>query len=480
MLGAHKYMPSIDEIANQAISLHQNGQLEEACILYDQILSDSPDLAEILFYRGALAAQIGEFETAITYLKKAAAGAPHVADIPFNLGVVYKELGRYEDAVAAYQKAIELNADFTDAHNNLGYVLQSLNRLEEAAESYRHALEIDPNHVAVRTNLAILLKQCGDFLGAAQEFETALKFDQGNVNLQSDLQDTYQQMVPSWHFPMLNDTVRNDVYAKAIAKAVTPNDIVLDIGTGSGLLAMMAAKAGAKHVYACEIIKPIADMAKKIIAENGFGEKITIIDKNSTELQIGRDLPNRATLLVSEILDIGLIGEGVLPSLKHAKSSLITENAAMIPTSGTVWGMLINCDDFKKLNTADTVHGFDLRSFNYFRPTSYGFDLEKNEYTVLSEPFEIFSIDFDNIPDGNQNFELNIPVITDGNAQAIVTWFDLNLFEGIEFSTRKGEHHNHWRQIVYFLDREADVRQNDELTILAGHSDKKIFFKFPT
>ena len=473
-------MPTIDEIANQAISLHQSRQLDEACSLYDQILSDSPDHAEILFYRGALSAQRGEFEAAIQFFSKAEIGAPNIADIPFNLGVVFKELGRYEESAESYKKAIHIQNDFSDAHNNLGYVLQCLNRLDEASEAYQKALEIDPGYVAVRTNLAILLKQCGDHLGAAEQFKQALDLDPDNTSLQDDLQNTYREMVPSWHFPMLNDSIRNDVYNEALSRAVKPDDIVLDIGTGSGLLAMMAAKAGAKHVYGCEIVKPIAEIAKSIIKKNGFSEKITIIDKGSTELQIGHDMPCRATLLVSEILDIGLLGEGVLPSLKHAQRSLITENAVMIPESGTVWGMLVNCDTFKKMNTVDSVHGFDLQAFNYFSQTSHGFNLENDEHVPLSEPFKIFSINFKNIPDGTQSFELNIPVTADGKAQAIVTWFDLQLFGDIEFSTRKGERHNHWRQIIYFMENEIDVRKNDIFPITASHTDKKIFFKQPT
>ena len=150
---------------------------------------------------------------------------------------------------------------------------------------------------------------------------------------------------------------------------------------------MMAANAGAQHVYACEVLKPVAELARQIISENGFADKITIIDKSSTELVIGRDLPKPASFLVSEILDIALLGEGVLPSLRHAESCLITPEAKVIPSSATVWGMLVNCENFKQMNTVGQVHGFDLNAFNYFHHTSHGFDLESDEHLALSEPF---------------------------------------------------------------------------------------------
>lgn len=470
-------MASLEELAEQAFSLHQNGQLEDACNLYDQILIDAPDYAEILFYRGSLSVQLGEFDNAIQYFNKAAVGAPEVADIPFNLGVALKELGRFEEAVDAYQRAIKINNSFADAHNNLGFVLQSLNRFDEAVTAFQNAIEIDPTHVAIRINLALLLKQCGDLSGAAEQFKYALELDPTNVSLEEDLKSTYREMVPSWHFPMLNDQTRNNVYHEAIKQAVTSDDIVLDIGTGSGLLAMMAAKAGAEHVYACEIVKPIAEIAQNIIQENGFNDKITIFDKGSTELQVGRELQKPATLLISEILDIGLLGEGVLPSLKHATSNLITEEAIVIPASAKIWGVLVNCENFKEMNTVDIVHGFNLKAFNYFSHSSHGFDLERDAHKALSNPFEVLSIDFKNIPASNQEFELDVPVVSSGTVQAVVTWFDLNLFNNIEFSTRKGERHNHWRQIIHFLNDESAVEKGDTFTFTAGHSDKKIYFK---
>jgi len=468
--------PSIEELAAQALTLHQNGQFDDASTIYDQLLSDSPDNAELLYLRGALATQMGDHNRALELLKKAAEGAPHIADIPYNIGIVQTELGRYGDAEQAYRQAIQIKDNFADAYNNLGYVLQCSNQLDGAVEAYRQALAIDEHYVAVRTNLALLLKQLGDFAGAAAEFKIAIELDPENTSLQQDLQSTYRDMVPPWHFPMLNDQVRNDVYYEAISRAITPEDIVLDIGTGSGLLAMMAAKAGAKHIYACEVIKPVAEMARQIVKENGFADKISIIDKSSTILEIGLDLPEPATVLVSEILDIALLGEGVLPSLKHAKNCLITQNATIIPASAKMWGLLVNCKNFKKMNTVENVHGFDLKAFNYFHHTSHSFDLEKDEHHALSEPFEVFSIDFKNIPDGPQTFTINIPIISDGTAQAVVAWFDLILFDNIEFSTRKGERHNHWRQIVFFLNKETAVKKGESFIISAGHTEKSLFF----
>jgi tetratricopeptide (TPR) repeat protein len=76
--------PSIEELASQALALHQNGQFEDACTIYDQLLSDSPDNAELLYFRGALATQMGDHNHALELLRKAAEGAPHIANIPYR------------------------------------------------------------------------------------------------------------------------------------------------------------------------------------------------------------------------------------------------------------------------------------------------------------------------------------------------------------------------------------------------------------
>lgn len=72
---------------------------------------------------------------------------------------------------------------------------------------------------------------------------------------------------------MLQDLARNQFYADSFGrnKAQIKGKIVLDVGCGTGILSMMAAKAGAKHVYAVEM-SDIADLAKLIIQENGYGD----------------------------------------------------------------------------------------------------------------------------------------------------------------------------------------------------------------
>jgi predicted RNA methylase len=86
---------------------------------------------------------------------------------------------------------------------------------------------------------------------------------------------------------MLKDTVRTRSYQRAIEE--NPNDfkdkIVLDIGCGTGILSIFAARAGAKHVYAIENAE-IALFAEEIIKRNGLSNKITVIKGKMEEITL--------------------------------------------------------------------------------------------------------------------------------------------------------------------------------------------------
>nr|XP_020661368.1 protein arginine N-methyltransferase 7-like [Pogona vitticeps] len=143
--------------------------------------------------------------------------------------------------------------------------------------------------------------------------------------------DYHQEIARSCYADMLNDKDRNAKYFQGIRAAVSrvkergEKAIVLDIGTGTGLLSMMAVTAGADFCYAVEVFKPMAETAVKIVGKNGFSDKIKIINRHSTEVTVGPDgdMQCRANILITELFDTELIGEGALPSYEHAHKFLV-------------------------------------------------------------------------------------------------------------------------------------------------------------
>ena len=153
-----------------------------------------------------------------------------------------------------------------------------------------------------------------------QLVETGAVVDAGSLGMRIGWAD------PVEHARMLRDTRRTGAYIAAIEAAVRPNDVVLDLGTGSGVLAVAAARAGARHVYAVEA-SDIGAVAAQVFEANGVADRVTLVSGWSTQVE----LPERATLLVSELIGSDPFEEDVLEITLDARQRLLTPDARLLP-----------------------------------------------------------------------------------------------------------------------------------------------------
>lgn len=107
----------------------------------------------------------------------------------------------------------------------------------------------------------------------------------------------------------------------------------------------MAARAGAEHVVGCEMFGAMAAVAKEVTSRN-CKSKVSVVPKKSSDLIVGDDgdMRGKADLLVTEIFDSALLGEGVLPSVRHAFRSLLKPGAEIIPFGAKVFAQLVQCE----------------------------------------------------------------------------------------------------------------------------------------
>lgn len=131
---------------------------------------------------------------------------------------------------------------------------------------------------------------------------------------------------PVEHARMLHDQRRTSDYLAALQAAVQPGDVVLDIGTGSGVLAIAAARAGARHVYAVEA-SDIADVAERVFSRNGVQDRVSLIRGWSREIE----LPERADVLVAEVIGNEPFEEEILETTLDARRRLLKPGARLIP-----------------------------------------------------------------------------------------------------------------------------------------------------
>jgi predicted RNA methylase len=146
----------------------------------------------------------------------------------------------------------------------------------------------------------------------------------------------------AYHFPMVADEGRNGAFEDALRLAIAEHvdregrpPHVLDIGAGSGLLAMLAVRHGAARVTTVEMVPALAAVARHAIRANGYAEHVTLVEGKSTDLSL-HDLGGApADILVCEIVDDALLGEGVISTMSDAKARLLRDGAVSIHTART-------------------------------------------------------------------------------------------------------------------------------------------------
>ncbi|XP_033210575.1 protein arginine N-methyltransferase 7 isoform X2 [Belonocnema kinseyi] len=336
--------------------------------------------------------------------------------------------------------------------------------------------------------------------------------------------DYHQEVARSAFADMLHDKERNKKYYAALKAAIDKKHKngekanVLDIGTGTGLLSMMAAKCGADSVIACEAFKPMAQCAATIIRENGFEKMIKLIQKRSTNLTVGEngDLPQRANILVTEVFDTELIGEGALSTFHHAHQFLLEESSIVIPSKGTIWVQIIESSTVKAWNKISPIRHKDNKTLffetnscmDYCSGTATVHDLQlscicHDSFTSLLPPVPIFQFDWSGkVPLlFNETSSVRVKPIVTGTAHAVFMWWELQMDTDGEISLSCApvwEHPNvkaeikkgvdlavlvekipwrdHWMQAIYYLPMETSLQIDQEVTLIGCHDEYSFWF----
>lgn len=462
-------------------------------------LSAAPDFAECHNALGVVFRVAGRLDDALAAYRKAIACDPRNPRAHNNVGDVLKLKGDYDAAVAAIERALALDPRLVEGYRNLAQCHQRANRLDDAAEALQRALDLtpedpglyyflamvehdrrnypraiaayrtflaaEPDHVEARTDLGMALLEQGRAEEAHAAFAEALKLRPRYAAAEFGLRESLSRMVPPWHLPMMNEDKRNLAYRDAIRAVVRPDDHVLEIGTGAGLLALLSAEAGARQVTTCEMVGEVAAAARDIIARNPGGERIKVIARKSTALKLGEDMAERADVLVSEILANDFVGEGVLSSLADARRRLLKPGARIIPGRGALMGALVGGEHIRYLLDLDDTCGFDMRSFTRFKPWRQVVP-QRIDYDALSSDVALLDYDFhDDACFEDVDCVVPVPVTRSGRCYGVLQWISLELAPGITYDNHPRTTESVWNKVLYAFPEPLDVVTGDVVNV---------------
>jgi protein arginine N-methyltransferase 1 len=234
---------------------------------------------------------------------------------------------------------------------------------------------------------------------------------------------------------MLADDVRMQAYEDALRRAVTPGCTVLDIGTGVGVTAILAARCGADRVYAVEPDDAI-HVARAVAARNGYADRIEFIQALSTDVT----LPRRADVVVSDLRGVlPLLGRHI-PSIADARERHLAPGGALIPARDTLWAAVVEAPDVYQEYAepwADPRWQLDLSPArkvvtSNWRKASLGPD------ALLAAPQQWGVLDYQTVTDPNVRATLRWRAERPGTAHGLSAWFDATLAEGVGFSNAPG------------------------------------------
>jgi len=274
---------------------------------------------------------------------------------------------------------------------------------------------------------------------------------------------------PTWHFSMLNDDRRNSAIERCINNLPLAGKTVVEIGTGTGLIALMFARAGAERVITCEMNHNLADVARHIIDSTEYSDRITIIERSSSDAIAEGLLPLDPDYIFTETLDCGVVGESFFEIAADIRR-IAGARTIILPREVRQIGMVVDSKQLLDLNSVADVCGFDLSMLNAFStPTYFPVHEELYDYEALTVPVLLRRYEYLSSAPAPT---VSLAIENDGIACGIMSWMEIDFGEHI-FSNEPGIA-SHWHKAFHPFDKPIEVSAGQRLEITMDDDGKAI------
>jgi Ribosomal protein L11 methyltransferase (PrmA)/Arginine methyltransferase oligomerization subdomain len=305
------------------------------------------------------------------------------------------------------------------------------------------------------------------------------------VSLSADIipdKDAMSFGAPTVHISMLNDRDRTETFLRAIAEEVQPGDVVVDIGTGTGVLALAAARAGAARVYAIEA-GTMADAAQALFEASEQTDRLTLIRGWSTQLEI----PERADVLVSEIIGRDPFEERVLQTTLDARQRFLKPEARLIPARISVFCQAVTLPADRVANVCFTPessekwqewYGIDFSPLTKLVHDSASPVLrvpshQAATWRTIAEPMLLAEVDLRSFRETRFQRMVDGEIARDGRLNGLMMFFELEVGSfTITTNPLSAAPASSWTNPVWVFQEGRNARAGDRFTLFYDYNSK--------
>lgn len=279
-----------------------------------------------------------------------------------------------------------------------------------------------------------------------------------------------------YHASLLGDRDRVDRFREAIHEVVRPGDVVVDLGTGTGLLAFFACQAGAARVFAIEQ-GPVVNLARELALLNRFADRVEFVN----ELSYRVELPERADVLITETLWNFGMGEGMLGFLVDARRRLLKPGARVIPAAVDLHVVPVQSDRlYAQLHDRPPDrHGVDLSPIRHYLVNSVHMPhLDAGGF--LSAPARLVGSELGDAAAPDFDAAVTVVVATAGLLHGVCGWFSARLSPSVVLQTEPPSTGSSWAHAFFPLQNPVGVLAGDEIAIRIDTADNGTLWRWRT
>jgi SAM-dependent methyltransferase len=262
---------------------------------------------------------------------------------------------------------------------------------------------------------------------------------------------------------------RTDAYLDAIQRSapLLAGKAVLDVGYGTGVLAIACVRAGARIVYAVEA-SAVSACARAVVQKLGLEQSVIVMEGRMEDVE----LPEQVDVIVSEWMGCFMLYESMLDSVLRARDRWLVAGGCMLPRRARMWLSPYRDEEEAAERAAfwRDVHGIDMSCLapiaqaELARKPQIEFALPQN---VIADAALLLDLDLtrckvedvQSVP----RTQFCVPSHVRAEVHAFVGHFDVELTEGFWLSTSPADEPTHWRQVIFYLDHPYNVTQDEAI-----------------